>query len=243
MHMVGYFEGINSKRGIEWRCADSLSLRDVPRPETTARGPDHSWLSKTRSRLPTAVHEQVFGLVLTLIAEHGLVKGERLGIDASTMEAIAELHTIVRRETGETYREMLKRMVNRSGIETASADDLIRLDPARKGKTLSNAGWVSKTDPEAKIAKMKDGTTHLAYKAEHAVDLDTRAVVAGEIHPADHGDTKTLSGTIEAAQADLAKVGMAASAAQPADLVSDKGYHSLVLRQGYETSGCSGHAA
>jgi transposase len=226
MHMVGYFEGIDSERGIEWRCADSLSLRDFLRLETTDRVPDHSWLSKTRSRLPHEVHETVFGWVLTLIAEHGLVKGQRIGVDASTMEANAALKAIVRRETGETYREMLKRMAEESGIETPSAEDLIRMDRARKGKKLSNADWVSGTDPEAKIAKMKDGTTHLAYKPEHAVDLDTGAVVAAEVHPADEGDTTTLKGTLQAAETNLASVGREPSRTKTAELVADKGYHS-----------------
>ena len=226
MHMVGYLEGIDSERGIEWRCADSLSLREFLRLETTARVPDHSWLSKTRSRLPAEIHEQVFGWVLKLIAEHGLVKGERIGVDASTMEANAALRTIVRRETGETYREMLKRMAKESGIETPTADDLIRLDRARKGKKLSNEDWVSPTDRQAKIAKMKDGTTHLAYKPEHAVDLDTGAVVAAEIHPADEGDTTTLKSTLEAAAANLGHVDRAPTEAAPAELVADKGYHS-----------------
>ena len=125
MHMVGYFEGIDSERGIEWRCADLLSLRDFLRLETTARVPDHSWLSKTRSRLPHEVHEEVFGWVLSLIAAHGLVKGDRIGVDASTMEANAALRAIVRRDSGETYREMLNRMAKESGIETPSAEDLI----------------------------------------------------------------------------------------------------------------------
>jgi transposase len=139
MHMVGYFEGIASERGMEWRCADSLSLREFLRLETTDRVPDHSWLSKTRSRLPHEVHERVFGWVLSLLAERGLVKGDRIGVDASTMEANAALRTIVRRETGETYREMLIRMAEESGIETPTAEDLVRLDRARKGKTVSNA--------------------------------------------------------------------------------------------------------
>jgi transposase len=229
MHMVGYFEGIDSERGIEWRCADSLSLREFLRLETTDRVPDHSWLSKTRSRLPQEVHEEVFGWVLALIAAHGLVKGERIGVDASTMEANAALRTIVRRDSGETYREMLKRMAEESGIETPSADDLVRMDRARKGKKLSNEDWVSGTDPEAKIARMKDGTTHLAYKPEHAVDLDTGAVVAAEIHPADDGDTTTLSGTLKAAAANLAKVDRAPSTTETAELVADKGYHSRAV--------------
>src|SRR5512132_2170204 len=231
IRMVGYFEGICSERGIEWRCSDSLSLREFLRLRTTERVPDHSWLSKTRSRLPQEVHEEVFGWVLALIAGHGLVKGERIGVDASTMEANAALRTIVRRETGETYREMLKRMAEESGIETPSADDLVRLDRRRKDKKLSNADWVSRTDPDAKIAKMKDGTTHLAYKPEHAVDLDTGAVVAAEIHPADEGDTTTLSGTLQAAAANLAKVDRAPSTTETTELVADKGYHSrAVLR-------------
>jgi hypothetical protein len=167
--------------------------------------------------------------VLTLIAERGLVKGDRIGVDASTMEANAALRTIVRRDSGETYREMLKRMAAESGVETPSASDLIRLDRARKGKKLSNEDWVSGTDPEAKIAKMKDGTTHLAYKPEHAVDLDTGAVVAAEIHPADDGDTTTLSGTLQAAAANLAKVDRAPTTAEPAELVADKGYHSRAV--------------
>jgi transposase len=229
MHMVGYFEGIDSERGIEWRCSDSLSLRDFLRLRTTDRVPDHSWLSKTRSRLPHEIHETVFGWVLTLIAERGLVKGERIGVDASTMEANAALRTIVRRDSGETYREMLKHMAEESGIETPLADDLIRMDRARKGKKLSNEDWVSGTDPEAKIAKMKDGTTHLAYKPEHAVDLDTGAVVAAEIHPADDGDTTTLEGTLQAAEGNLAAVGMAPTEAVPAELVADKGYHSRAV--------------
>src|SRR5512147_877481 len=229
MHMVGYFEGIDSERGIEWRCSDSLSLREFLRLRTAERVPDHSWLSKTRSRLPQEVHEEVFGWVLSLIAGRGLVNGERIGVDASAMEANAALRTIVRRETGETYREMLKRMAEESGIATPSADDLVRIDRARKGKTLSNADWVSKTDPDAKIAKiakMKDGTTHLAYKPEHAVDLDSGAVVAAEIHPADEGDTTTLSGTLQAAAANLAKVDRAPSTTE---LVADKGYHSRAV--------------
>src|SRR5512143_34565 len=229
MHMVGYFEGIDSERGIEWRCSDSLSLREFLRLRTTDRVPDHSWLSKTRSRRPHEVHEAVFGWVLTLIAEHGLAKGERIGGGASTLEANAALRTIVRRDSGETCREMLQHMAEESGIETPLADDLIRMDRARKGKKLSNADWVSGTDPEAKIAKMKDGITHLAYKPEHAVDLDTGAVVAAEGHPADDGDTTPLEGTLQAAAGNLAAVGMAPAEAVTAELVADKGYHSRAV--------------
>jgi len=226
MHMVGYFEGIASERGIAWRCADSNSLRDFLRLESREEVPDHSWLSKTRRRLPHEVHESVFGWVLKLVAEQGLVKGKRIGVDASTMEANAALRTIVRREDGRTYREMLTQMAKESGIETPTADHLVRLDRARKGKKLSNKEWTSKTDPEAKIAKLKDGRTHLAYKPEHAVDLDTGVIVAAALHPADNGDTTTIEGTLSAAEKNLAQIGAAPTTDKPSELVADKGYHS-----------------
>ena len=226
MHLIGYFEGIDSERGLEWRCADSLSLREFLRLGTTEPVPDHTWLSRTRSRLPLEVHEAVFTWVLQRLAEHGLIQGNRIGVDASTMEANAALRAIVRRDSGEDYREMLKRLAKESGIATPTADDLIRLDRNRQGKRLSNADWASPSDPEAKIAKMKDGRTRLAYKPEHAVDLDTGAIVAAEIHPADQGDTTTLPGTLEAAAANLAAIDAAPTAEDPAELIADKGYHS-----------------
>ena len=226
MHLVGYFEGIDSERGLEWRCSDSLSLREFLRLATTEPVPDHSWLSRTRARLPLEVHEAVFAWVLERLAEHGLVKGERIGVDASTMEANAALRTIVRRDDGETYREMLERLARASGIETPTAEDLVRLDRRRKGKRLSNAEWASPTDPEARIAKLKDGRTRLAYKPEHAVDLDTGAIVAAEVHAADRGDTATLPETLEAAEANLAAVDAGPTVEDPAELVADKGYHS-----------------
>src|SRR3954469_12748924 len=225
-HLVGYFEGIDSERGLEWRCADSLSLREFLRLGTTERVPDHSWLSKTRSRLPLEVHEAVFGWVLERLAEHGLIRGDRIGVDASTMEANAALRAIVRRDTGEGYREMLERLAVESGIETPTTDDLIRLDRQRKGKRLSNQDWASPTDPAARIAKLKDGRTRLAYEPEHAVDLDTGAIVAAAIHAADRGDTATLPETLKAAEANLAAVDAAPTADNPSELIADKGYHS-----------------
>jgi transposase len=226
MHLVGYFEGIDSERGLEWRCSDSLSLREFLRLGTTEPVPDHSWLSKTRARLPLEVHEAVFAWVLRRLAEHGLIKGDRIGVDASTMEANAALRTIVRRDSGEGYRAMLERLAEESGIATPTAEDLIRLDRKREGERLSNAEWASPTDPEARIAELKDGRTHLAYKPEHAVDLDTGAIVAAEVHAADRGDTATLPGTLAAAEANLAAVDAAPTPDDPSELIADKGYHS-----------------
>jgi transposase len=226
IHLVGYFEGIDSERGLEWRCADSLSLRAFLRLGLSEPVPDHSWLSKTRSRLPLEVHEAVFTWVLQRVAEHGLIRGDRIGVDASTMAANAALRSIVRRGSGEDCREMLKRLAKESGIATPTADDLLRLDRNRPGKRLSNADRASPTDPEAKVAKLKDGRTRLAYKPEHAVDLDSGAIAAAAIHPADQGDTTTLPETLQAAAANLATVDAAPTPADPAELVADKGYHS-----------------
>jgi len=226
MHMVGYFEGLDSERGITWRCADSYSLRDFLRLSMREKVPDHSWLSRTRSRLPHEVHEKVFGFVLKLVADHGLLKGERLGVDASTMEANAALRSIVRRDSGETYREMLTRMAQESGVKTPSAEDLARFDRKRRGKKLSNEDWKSRTDADAKIARMKDGTTHLGYKPEHAVDLDTGVIIAAPIHEADKGDTATLGETLEAAKDNLSALGLLPTRDAPCEVIADKGYHS-----------------
>jgi len=232
MHLVGYFEGIDSERGLEWRCSDSLSLREFLRLGLSEPVPDHSWLSKTRSRLPLEVHEAVFAWVLQRLAERDLIKGDRIGVDASTIESNAALRAIVRRDTGEGYRAMLERLAKESGIATPTAEDLVRLDRKRKGKRLSNTEWASPTDPEAKITKLKDGRTvegrwpSTAYKPEHAVDLDTGAIVAAEVHLADLGDTATLPETLEAAKANLAAVDAAPTPEDPTELVADKGYHS-----------------
>ena len=176
----------------------------------------------------------MFGWVLSLLAEHGLVRGARIGVDASTMEANAALRHIVRRDTGEDYRAMLTRMARESGIETPSAEDLVRLDRKRKGRKLSNQAWVSETDPQARVAKMKNGTTHLAYKPEHAVDLDTGAVAAAELHPADKGDTRTIEGTLASAKSHLSDAGGQPSSDAPAECVADKGYHSRAVLKGLD---------
>ena len=227
MHLVGYFEGIDSERGLEWRCSDSLSLREFLLLEMRERVPDHSWLSRTRARLPHEVHTAVFDWVLALIAEAGLVKGERIGVDASTMEANAARRNIVRRDTGEGYRGMLERLAQESGIETPTAEGPGASGPQAQGQEALEPGLgFPGATPEAKIAKMKDGTTHLAYKPEHAVDLDTGAVVAAELHPADEGDTTTLPKTLAAAEANLEAVDVAPTAEDAGECVTDKGYHS-----------------
>ena len=171
MLLVGYFEGIDSERGICRRYADSLSLREFLRLDTGQKVPDHSSLCRIRQRLPIEAHHVVFSFVLQLVAKKGRIKGKTLGIDASTMEANAALKTIVRRNTGEGYGAMLQRLAKESGIATPTKEDLIRFDRKRKDKTLFNRDWESPVDGDSSIAKLKNGRTHLAYKPEHVVDL------------------------------------------------------------------------
>ena len=225
MHLIGYFEGIDSERGLEWRCADSLSLREFLRLAARQRVSDHSSLSRTRQRLPLEVHEEMFDFVLELLRQEDLIKGDRVGVDASTMEANAAMRNIEKRADGEGYREMLTRLAKQTGIDTPTAEDLTKNEKKRKNKRLSNKEWKSRSDEDARIARMKNGATHMAYKPEHAVDLDTGAVIAAEIHPADEGDTTTLPKTLERAEKNLAHVDEAPTDENPAECIADKGYH------------------
>jgi transposase len=207
MLLVGYFEGLDSQRGIAWRCADSLSLRQflgVPLGEFT---PDHSTLTNTRNRLPPEVFDEVFQFVLSIAVNKKLLCGKTVGVDSTTLEANAALKSIIRRDTGEGWKEYVTRLMKEDGTiaedDEPSDEEVRRYDRKRKNKRVRNEEWVSPTDPESRITQMKDGTTHLAYKAEHAVDLDSDLVLAAEIRPADHPDTETLADTLMQAQVNL----------------------------------------
>ena len=221
--LIGYFEGLDSERAIAWRVADSFALRRFLDLELPEAPPDHSTISRTRRLIDLETHREVFTWMLKRLAEADLVKGETIGIDATTLEANAALRSIVRRDTGESYQEFLTQLAQASGIETPSREDLARLDRKRKHKG-SNDDWTHPQDPDAKITKMKDGRTHLAHKAEHAVDLETGAVVVVTVQGADQGDTTTSKKTlIEAAEQIEAVV---PDSAGPKEVVADKGYHS-----------------
>src|ERR1700747_2466289 len=239
--LVGYFEGIDSERGIAWRVADSLALRWFLRIGLDERTPDHSTISRTRRFVDIDTHREVFAWVLGLLAERGLLKGQRMGIDATTLEANAAMRSIVRRDTGETYEEFLRGLAKASGMETPTREDLVRLDRKRKKRT-SNKEWKSPADGDARIAKMKDGRTHLAHKAEHAVDMDTGAIVAVALQAADQGDTTTRDETLCEAGEQLAEQIRREAESRPQDkpkvhlqgieeLVTDKGYHSSAVVQ------------
>lgn len=231
MLLIGYFEGIDSERGIAWRCDDSRTLRDFLGYDAKEVTPDHSSLSKIRLRIDLETHEEVFTWVLKRLAEKGLLKGKTLGIDATTLEANAAMRSIVRRDTGDRYDEFLTKLAQASGIATPTREDLAKLDRKRKNKA-SNDDWVNPHDPDAKITKMKDGRTHLAHKAEHAVDLQTGAIVAVTLQGADQGDTTTLYDTVAEAAVQLNTVAAedkgGSEIAQPVvqEVVADKGYHS-----------------
>ena len=221
--MVGYFEGLDSERAIAWRAADSFALRRFLDLELPEAPPDHSTISRTRRLIDLETHQAVFTWILKQLAEAGLVRGKTIGIDATTLEANAALRSIVRRDTGESYQEFLTQLAQASGIETPTREELARLDRKRKNKG-SNDDWTHPHDPDAKITKMKDGRTHLAHKAEHAVDLQTGAVVAVTVQDADEGDTTTSIETLTQAAEQIEAV--VEDSDGPKEFVGDKGYHS-----------------
>ena len=239
--LIGYFEGIDSERGIAWRAQDSLALRRFLRVGLEDSPPDHSTISRTRRLIDLETHREVFTWVLRMLAEKGLLKGQTLGIDATTLEANAALRTIVRQDTGEGYQDFLKRLAQESGIATPTREQLSRLDRKRAHKG-SNDEWKHPHDPDAGITKMKDGRTHLAHKVEHAVDLTSGAVVAVNLTPGDAGDTATVGETVCEAGEQITTVASATQSAEvnpegPQEVVLDKGYHSnevLVQLAGWE---------
>ena len=232
--MVGYFEGVDSERGIAWRASDSLSIRAFVRIALDESIPDHSTISRTRRLIDVETHQTVFQWVLQILAERNLLKGNTIGVDATTLEANAALRSIVRRDTGEQYNEFLTRLAKESGIETPTREELAKLDRKRKKKG-SNEEWQHPHDPDARITKMKDGRTHLAHKAEHAVDMETGAIVAVTVQAADEGDTSTIVETVAqageqiaetAAETNNEEVGERVNPEGPREVVTDKGYHS-----------------
>jgi len=222
MLLIGYFEGLDSQRGIAWRCSDSRSLQTFLGYLPNEATPDHSSLTKVRQRLPEVVHEQVFAFVLKMADAYGLLQGKTVGVDATYLEANAALKTIRRRDNGDDWKEYLRKLAAEAGIKDPSDADLRRFDRQRKGKKVSNQDWESPSDPDSRIAKMKDGTTHLAYKAEHVVDLESNFVLAAEVYPADQADSATLRDSVLSAQINLTR---AESAAVIEEAAADKGYH------------------
>jgi transposase len=247
MLFIGYFEGIESERGLEWRCSDSLSLRTFLGVQMHERVPDHSSLSRMRTRFDGAVYDEVFRLVLGIVESKGLLRGKVAGVDSTYLRADASMKTIVRKDTGDDYTTYLKKLCEAQGIENPTVEDARRMDRKRKGKKTSNKDWASPTDSDARIVRLKDGRTRLGYKAEHVVDLETGAVVAAEVYVGDQADTATLRPSLEAARenVDAARPESTSDgdddddASPPAaptgdaratiEVVADKGYHKVEL--------------
>lgn len=221
--LIGYFEGLDAERAIAWRAADSFALREFLGLVLPEAPPDHSTISRTRRLIPLEAHEAVFTWMLQRLADAGLVKGKTVGIDATTLEANAALRSIVRRDTGESYQHFLTMLAEASGIETPTRADLARIDRKRTKKG-SNDDWTHPHDPDAKITKMKDGRTHLAHKAEHAVDLETGAILGVTVQDADDGDTTTSRETLVEAAEQIEAVRSDGDGLT--EVVADKGYHS-----------------
>jgi transposase len=221
--LIGYFEGLDAERAIAWRAADSFALREFLGLVLPEAPPDHSTISRTRRLIDLETHEAVFTWMLQRLADAGLVKGKTVGIDATTLEANAALRSIVRHDTGESYQDFLTKLAQASGIETPTRADLARID-RKRNKKGSNDDWTHPHDPDAKITKMKDGRTHLAHKAEQAVDLETGAIISVTVQGADDGDTTTSIETLIEAAEQIEAVRPDADGLQ--EVVADKGYHS-----------------
>jgi len=246
--LLGYFEGIDSERGIAWRLADSLSLRKFIAYALTEETPDHSTLSRTRRLYSVETHKAVFRWVLKILTEEGCVEGKTVSIDATTLEANAALRSLVRRDNGQKYDDYLKDLAKAAGIENPTREQLARLDRKRKKKG-SNKEWKNPHDPDARIAKMKDSSTHLAHKAEHAVDLSSGALLAVTLQGADQGDTTTIHQTLAEAGEAVAELLEHAAVTAPEEepkvnwggveeVVADKGYHSGAVLQDLQAVNC-----
>jgi transposase len=240
--LVGYFEGLDSERGIAWRAADSLGVRSFLGLSLDEAAPDHSTISRTRRRIDADAHRAVFTWVQERLVDADLLRGKTIGIDATTLEANAAMRSIRRRDSGASYEEYLSGLAKASGIKTPTREALSRLDRRRK-KKASNKDWTSPSDPDAKIAKMKDGRTHLAHKAEHAIDTDTGAIVAVTIQGADRGDTSTLAETLSRAERQIDRLLASPRLANGihcdglTEVVADKGYHSTAVLADLEERG------
>jgi transposase len=246
--LLGYFEGIDSERGIAWRLGDSLSLRRFIGYALTEETPDHSTISRTRRLYAVETHRAVFRWVLKILVEEGLVEGKTVSIDATMLEANAALRSLVRRDNGQRYDEYLKDLAKAAGIENPTREQLARLDRKRKKKG-SNKEWKNPYDPDARIGRMKDGRTHLAHKAEHAVDLSSGVLLAVTLQGADQGDTTTIHQTLAEAGEAVAELMEHEAVKAPAEapkvhlggieeVVADKGYHSGAVLQALHESEC-----
>jgi transposase len=248
--MIGFFEGLDSERGIAWRLADSLTLREFLSIGLDEKTPDHVTISRTRRLIDAETHQRIFSWVLERLAQGGLIKGKTIGVDSTTLEANAAMKSIVRRDTDEDYNAYLKRLAEAEGIDAKDPAALRRMDRKRAKKT-SNEDWKSPNDEEAEITKLKDGRTALAYKAENAVDMETGAILAVTTHGGAVADTATIDATV--IEAGIAVAGLIAEETPTGqsvvnyggveEVVADKGYHSNAVAVGLAELGVRTYVA
>ena len=223
MLFIGYFEGIDSQRGIAWRCADSRSLSAFLGYTINEETPDHSSLSRIAARIPLDVHNEVFTFVLRLADEKGLLTNKTAAVDSTFLEANAAMKSIVRKDTGDDWKTYVRGLAEAAGVPIENDNDLRKFDKKRKDKKVSNDEWESPNDPDSRIMKMKDGTTHLSYKAEHTIALDSEFILEAAIYHGDEADTQTLAESLQRAASNLEQAGVVS---EIEEVVADKGYHA-----------------
>ena len=248
--MIGFFEGLDSERGIAWRLADSLTLRQFLSIGWDENTPDHVTISRTRRLIDGETHQRIFTWVLQRLAQGGLIKGKTIGVDSTTLEANAAMKSIVRRDTGESYTAYLKRLAEAEGVDANDPSAVRRMD-RKRAKKMSNQDWESPSDGEAEITKLKDGRTALAYKVENAVDMETGAIVAVTTHGGATADTATVKATVIEAGIAVASL-IAEKTAEGKyevhpggveEVVADKGYHSNDVAVGLTEMGVRTYVA
>ncbi|MBK9249133.1 MAG: transposase [Ignavibacteria bacterium] len=225
MLMVGFFENITSERGIASRCADSLSIRAFLGYSLIESTPNHSTLSIIRHRLPATIFDGLFTIILKGLISKGLVKGKNIAWDSSIIEANASLRSLQNRMTEESYAEYIQKLAKESGINPDDKAAVARFDRTRKDRKTSNKDWHNPHDPDAKVGQTKDGATDMVYKPEHAVDLDTGAIVDADILLGDRADSHLFSERIVSAQIRLNDASDdPITAEQIESATTDKGY-------------------
>lgn len=228
MLMIGFFENLSSERGIAARCGDSLSIRGFLHYSLTETTPDHSSLTVIRKRLSEEVFRAVFSLILQALKKHKLLKGKRVAIDASVIEANASLRSLQHRLTGDDYWEYVKKLADAAGVDTRDTAAVRRFDKKREDRTTSNKDWQNPHDLTAKVGRTKRGATRMIYKPEHIVDLDTGAILDADIRAGDEHDTDELAERLLDAEERInTALGDDADIARIEIAVSDKGYYKV----------------
>jgi transposase len=217
--LIGFFENIVYDTHLEFRIADSFTFRKFLGYSLEQRTPDESTLRKTRQKMPVEVFDAVFAYVLDVCQSKGLLKGRAIGVDSTQIDANAAMDSLRHKELGCSYEEYVLAL-RRQDLPDATKGDAISADKKREGKA-SNRNWESTTDPEARVMQHSDGHTHLSYKVDTTVDLETGVIVSAGASFANISDQADFLEHVDAAREVLSERGMDVVA-----VVADKGHHS-----------------